>query len=205
MSFTDAMSRVPFFMYQDREHGTDAEATKSLGYEVPKMVTFILITPHGHRGDPMEFLAEEFIARKERESKDSRYDMQWVKQFKEGLELHRQGKALPRNGTPLITWSRSTKARREQLAMRYPTVEDLAAVPDSSVSDIGMDGRVMRDLARGDIQAKTDLSPLVKELAETKEDNRRLQAQIDSLMNRMSSFEEDKPARGRPRKEAAEA
>ena len=203
MPYADPMSRVPFFKFVDREHGSDPIATKEMGYEVPKMMTFILIAPHGHKGDPMEFFADEFIERKVKESRDGRYDSTWVKDFKEGLTLHREGKELPRNGTPLATWERILKSRREQLATRYPTVEDLAAVPDSSVSEIGMDGRVLRDMARGDIQAKKDLSPVVKELAEANETIRRQQEQMEKLTRRMDAMEEasEKPARVRPRKE----
>lgn len=196
------LERVPYFSFQLREHGIDAEASKEKGYDVPKMVTFILVAPHGHKGDPYEFLADEFIPRKEREAREGRYDMNWVREFKAGLEAFLEGKAIPRNGTPLITWERLTKSRREQLAPRFPTVEDLAAVPDSSLSDIGMDGRVLRDMAKGDIQAKTNLSPVVKELAEANETIRRQQEQIDSLAQAVAALQradEDAPARrGRP-------
>lgn len=191
MAYADPMSRVPFFMFQDREHGADVAASKEAGYEVPKMVTFILISPHGHKGDPIEFFADEFIERKGKEAKDGRYDHTWVSEFKAGLAAHREGKTLPRNGTPLITWERILKTRREQLASRYPTIEDLAAVPDSSLGEIGMDGRVLRDMAKGDIQAKKDLSPLVKELADAKEDNRRLQEQIETLTKRFDAMDKE--------------
>lgn len=196
MAYADPMSRVPFFMFQDREHGVDAAASTERGYEVPRLMTFILITPHGHKGDPIEFFADEFIARKEKEARDGRYDMAWVKEFRTGLEMHRDGKEIPRHGTPLVTWDRILKTRREALARRFPTVEDLAAVPDSSLGEIGLDGRVLRDMAKGDIQAKKDLSPVVKELAESKEENRRMQEQLTALTARLDSMEkQDKPAR----------
>lgn len=204
MSFQDPIARVPFFFFQDREHGVNAEASKESGYEVPSLATFILITPHGHRGDPMEFFAEEFIERKGREAREKRYDPAWVAEFKAGLAAHRDGKEIPRHGTPLILWERLLKSRRTQLAMRFPTVEDLAAVPDSSLGDIGLDGRVLRDMARLDIQAKKDLSPVVKELADANETIRRQQDQIDKLTARFDAREalsEDAPRRGRPRKE----
>lgn len=198
----DPLSRIPYFLFQDREHGIDAEATAKLGYDVPKMVTFILIAPHGHKGDPMEFIADEFIERKKREAFEGRYDQSWVTGFKEGLAAHREGKELPRNGTPLINWERTTKSRREQLAKRFPTVEDLAAVPDSSLGDIGLDGRVLRDLARGDIQAKKDLSPVVKELAEEKEKTRRLEEQMEKIMARLDAAEVNAPKRKREQEAA---
>lgn len=206
MAYADPMSRVPFFMFQDREHGADAEASKEKGYEVPKMVTFILITPHGHKGDPLEFFADEFIARKDGDARKNLYDPAWVAEFKAGLAAWREGKVLPRNGTPLLTWERILKSRREQLAQRFPTVEDLAAVPDSSLGDIGMDGRVLRDMARGDIKAKTDLSPVVKELADANETIRRQAEQLAALTSRLDALEaDDAPRRGRPRKDAVEA
>jgi len=207
MAYADPMSRVPFFMFQDREHGADAEASKEKGYEVPKMVTFILITPHGHKGDPLEFFADEFITRKDGDARKGLYDPAWVAEFKAGLAAWREGKVLPRNGTPLLTWERILKSRREQLAPRFPTVEDLAAVPDSSLGDIGMDGRVLRDMARGDIKAKTDLSPVVKELADANETIRRQAEQLSTLTSRLDALEalEDTPRRGRPRKETEAA
>ncbi len=199
------LARVPFFMFQDREHGSDPVASKEAGYEVPKLLTFILITPHGHRGDPLEFFADEFIERKNVESRQGRYDPSWVAEFKAGLEAHREGRAIPRNGTPLITWERILKTRRTALSLRFPTVEDLAATPDSSLGDIGLDGRVLRDMARLDIQAKKDLSPVVKELADANETIRRQQEQIDTLAKRLDAMEEDKPKRGRPARESIDA
>lgn len=203
----DPISRVPFFFFKDREHGLDAEKTKELGYEVPRLVTFIMVTPHGHRGDPMEFIADEFIERKGKEAKDGRYDHSWVAEFKEGLAAHKAGNEIPRHGMPTITWERILKSRREQLMLRFPTVEDLAAVPDSNIGEIGLDGRVIRDLAKGDVQAKKDLAPVVKELADANETIRRQQEQIDKLASRLDAMEasEDAPRRGRPRKETAEA
>lgn len=201
----DPMSRVPFFFFKDREHGVDAEASKEKGYEVPKMVTFIMITPHGHRGDPMEFMAEEFIERKGKEAKDGRYDHTWVAEFKAGLATYREGNEIPRHGTPTKLWERILKSRRDQLAVKFPTVEDLAAVPDTTLGEIGMDGRVIRDMARGDIQAKKDLAPVVRELAEANETIRRQQDQLDALTKRLDALDADRPKVGRPRKETEAA
>jgi hypothetical protein len=185
----DPMSRVPYFFFVDREHGANAEASAKAGYEVPNMVTFILITPHGHKGDPMEFMADDFIARKGEEARKGSYDPSWVAEFKTGLAAFRDGKEIPREGTPLITWERILKSRREVLARRFPTVEDLAAVPDSAVSDIGMDGRVLRDMAKADIQAKKDLSPVVRELANANETMRQQAELIESLTKRLDALE----------------
>ena len=195
MAYADPASRVPFFMFQDREHGSDPEKSKEAGYEVPRLMTFILITPHGHKGDPLEFFAEEFIERKGREAREGRYDHAWVSEFKAGLAAHREGKEIPRHGTPLITWERILKSRREQLVRRYQTLEDLAAVPDSSLGEIGLDGRVLRDMAKAELQAKKDLSPVVMELASAKETMRQQQEQIDHLMARLDAQEKKRGRR----------
>jgi hypothetical protein len=190
MSFgNDPLSRVPYFAFVDREHGVDAKKSKEAGYEVPKLLTFILVTPHGHKGDPMEFFANDFIERKSAEAKNGIYDPTWVSEFKKGLDLHKEGKEIPREGTPLITWERILKTRRESLVRRFPTLEDLAATPDSNLGEIGLDGRVLRDLAKADLQAKKDLSPVVKELADVKEDNRRLTETLESLSARLAILE----------------
>lgn len=181
--------RIPFFRYVDREHGVDAEKSKEAGYEVPKMITFIQITPHGHRGDPMEFFADDFIERKTQESRDNRFDPRWVAEMREALTEWRNGKELPRTGTPLMLWERILKSRREQLAARFPTLEDLAACPDSGLGLIGLDGRVLRDMAAAEMQAKKDLSPIVKELADAKEENRRLTERLDSVLKRLEALE----------------
>lgn len=192
--------RIPYFRFEDREHGEDTAASLELGYPVPAMKTFILVVPHGHRGDPMEFEATEFVTRKKKEAMQGGYDRDWAKEFEKGLEAHKEGSILPRNGTPLINWQRLLKVRREALSKTFPTVEDLAAVPDGALDSIGMDGRVLRDMARGDIQAKTDLSPVVKELADAKEDNRRLQDQMNRMQEQLDALTKDgdKPRRGRP-------
>lgn len=192
-------NRIPYFDFIQREHGVDADKSAEAGYEVPRIVTFIRITPHGHKGDPMEFFAEDFIERKGLEAKAGRYDHSWVARFKEGLAEFREGRELPREGTPLLTWERILKSRREQLAARFPTLEDLAACPDSNLGEIGLDGRVLRDMAKAELQAKKDLEPVVRELAVAKEENRQLRQQLDRLAARLDALEDDKPKRGRPR------
>lgn len=195
-----ANERIPYFYFVTREHGEDREASEKMGYAVPKMVNFIYIIPHGNKGNTSEFFANDFIERKAREAKEGRYDPSWVKAYKEGYALFLDGKEIPRSGTPLINYERLLKSRREQLAARFPTVEDLAAVPDSDLQEIGMDGRVIRDLARLDLEAKKGLSPVVKELADANETIRRQNDQIAKLAERLDALED-----GKPRKKTAVA
>lgn len=185
-------SRIPYFYFEEREVGEDVEQSRQVGYAVPKRVTLIRVTPHGHKGDPFEFFAEEFIERKEREARNGIYSSDWVSQFKAGLAKYKtDGMELPRTGTPLATWGRLLESRRKALAKIFPTVEDLAAVPDSGLNEIGLDGRVLRDLARGDVQSKKDLAPVVRELADANETIRRQEELINSLSSRLEALEAD--------------
>jgi ubiquinone biosynthesis protein UbiJ len=78
----------------------------------------------------------------------------------------------------------------------------LAAVPDSAIGEIGMDGRVLRDMAVAELQAKRDLSPLVKEVADLREDKRRLEEVVERLETRLEALEK---RRGRPPNPVEEA
>jgi uncharacterized coiled-coil protein SlyX len=186
--YSAQQARIPYYSFYDVEMGEDFEKSKQLGYAVPRMVTMIKILPHGQRGE-IEFIADEYIARKEVEAQKGSFDKSWVQEFKHGLEEYRNGRSAPRSGTPLITYERILKSRRETLAKMFPTVEDLAAVPDSDLGSIGLDGRVIRDMARLDIQAKKDMSPIVHELADANETIRRQQDQIDRMTARLEKLE----------------
>jgi hypothetical protein len=189
-------SRPPMFFFKDIETGINEEKSSELGYPVPKFTTMLFITPHDQKGGPSEFIADDFMARKEKEAALGNYDPSWIAIFKEKYKAYKEGREMPVNGTPLITYERIAKQRREDLAFRFPTVEDLASVPDSALSDIGLDGRVLRDLARLDIKAKKDMSPVVAELANANETIRRQQEQLVQLSSRLDALEE------KPRKKA---
>ena len=60
---------------------------------------------------------------------------------------------------------------------------------------IGLDGRVLRDMAKAELQAKKDLSPVVMELASAKETMRQQQEQIDQLMARLDAQEKKRGRR----------
>lgn len=184
------VSRIPHFFFKEEEEGIDNEKSNELGYPVPKLITYIYITPSGQKGGPSPFHANEFIARKKQESKQGGgWNPNWVRQLEDSFRAFKEGKELPVNGTPLITYERIAKKRREELAYQYPTVEDLAAVPDGALTDIGLDGRVLRDLARNDIKAKKGLEPVVKELADANETIRRQEEMLTRLSERLERLE----------------
>jgi hypothetical protein len=182
-------NRVPAFYFGPVEVGEDRAKSEELGYAVPKVETMIFIVPFDHKGDPLTFEANSFIARKKVEARDGRYDPSWVSEFERGFKEYNEGREVQRSGTPLFSFEKILKSRRMQLSKQFPTVEDLAAVPDSGLGLIGLDGRVLRDLARAEIQAKANLAPVVEELATANETIRKQEEMISRLEERLSALE----------------
>ncbi len=135
-------NRIPFFSFKNKPYGEEMRD----GVPVDKIVTFIHIITHSRA--EVEEIADDFIAKKRNDAKNGRYEMSWVEEFAKGLAEFRQGREIPREGTPTITWRGLAESRREQLALTLPTLEDIAAVPDSSLGDLlGIGGREIRDKA----------------------------------------------------------
>lgn len=170
------MERPPFVHFEEREHGVDAEASEAAGHTVPRMVHFACITPHGSK-DIVEKVAEEWLAQCDRLARQGSYNPEWVRHFKAAFEEYKLGNELPREGTPIITWQLSTNMRRKQLRdSGITTVEDLAAVPDTTLGAvIGLDGRYLRDMAKAWLAEGHDKGVNAKALADAN-------ARIDALI-----------------------
>jgi len=139
---SEFQNRIPFFSFKNKPYGEEMRD----GVPVDKIVTFIHVITHSRA--EVEEIADDFIAKKRNDVKNGRYDLEWVKAFDAGLAEFRQGREIPRTGTPTITWKGLSETRREALAMTMPTLEDIAAVPDSSLGDVfGIGGREIRDKA----------------------------------------------------------
>ena len=75
------------------------------------------------------------------------HKMRWPKEY----AAFKAGRELPPEGTPLAEWpdSTMTKARVMELAFfNIRTVEDLAAVHDNALGNLGMGARELREKAR---------------------------------------------------------
>jgi hypothetical protein len=203
--------------FEDRECGLDAEATKAEGRPIPIMRALALVTPHGSK-DVVEKFAEEWLDQIAAKALRGEYPLEWSNLFRAQYDAWRKGNELPRSGTPIFTWQMiGVKEQRTRLiALGITTVEDLAAVPDSGLGNIGLDGRYLRDLARGWVSEARELGSSAKELADVKADNVRLteqaerqQGTINTLRDRLDRLEQRnadqdaavaaEPAAARPR------
>lgn len=204
--------RPPFVRYEEREMGLDVAATEAAGRPVPRVVVMACITSAGSK-DEHEKPVEEWLKQIKDKALRGEFPLEWKNFFELHYSEWQKGNELPREGTPVKTWAMCTKQQITRLlASGVTTVEDLAEFPDSNLNVIGMDGRYLRDMARGWINEAKDKGANAKALADanvkisTLEETINRQAdRLQRLEARLEERETDEPKRGpgRPRKEAA--
>lgn len=112
----------------------------------------------------------------------------------------KEGNELPENGTPLAVWPGVNQdMARALVSMGFKTVEDVKDMGDGAVSRLPFpNARKLPELAAKFLEGK-DKAASDKENAELRE---RLAAMEELLNERLSSDKtEDRPKRGRPRKQ----
>ena len=149
----------PFVRFEHMEYGVDAEASEKAGRPIPKVVPFALIMQHGSK-DCVEKPAEEWLAQIRQRAIDGTYNPQWAERYRLQYEEWKKGNELPREGTPVKTCALFNGEQAKRLvALGITTVEDLAQIPDQALGGIGLDGRVLRDMARTYIACIEGKSP----------------------------------------------
>jgi hypothetical protein len=202
--------RPPFVRWEEREFGLDQEASAKAGRPIPRIVVMACITPHASK-DCIEKPAEEWLAQIKARAAKGEYNPEWVRYFFSSFNEWKLGNELPREGTPVKTWQLTTREQTNRLiAIGLRVVEDLAAVPDSGLGDIGLDGRYLRDLARNWIQEGKDKGVTARALANANGEIERLKQINEALAARLEKLEaaQEEPVRrgpGRPRKDEAAA
>lgn len=189
MNATMKKDAPPYVRFDYVEYGINAEATAKAGRPIPAVVPFAFIMQHGSR-DTVEKPADEWLAQKEREAIDGRYNPEWVQRHKLQYEAFLKGNDLPRDGTPIRTWLAVTREQGTRLlALGITTVEDLAAIPDSGLGNIGLDGRNLRDLAKNFIDAGQGVGVMAKKLSDLEQSNRDKDDQIQRMSERLAALE----------------
>lgn len=179
----------PFVRFEFMECGIDAEASKKSGRQIPLVKCYALIMQHGSK-DVVEKNAEEWLEQINQKALAGTYNPEWVARFRLQYEQFCKGNELPRDGTPIRTWP---APNREQvirlLALGITTVEDLAAVPDSGLGNIGLDGRHLRDLAKHYIEAGQGVGVMAKKLADLEQADRDNKATIERMAEQIKNLE----------------
>jgi hypothetical protein len=201
--------RPPLIWFGEQEYGIDPDASDKAGYPVPRIALMIFVTSHGSK-DCFTAPAESWIEQKHKDAAAGRYNPEWVKMYRAALKEYKAGNELPRDGVPVKTWQMLTSEQRARaIAAKYTTVEDLAAIPDSGLAELGLDGRYIRDTAKAWIAEGKDKGANARALADALAENERLRERADDLTHRIEVLEavqsqDNEPRRGpgRPRKTA---
>lgn len=199
---------MPHVRFEQKDYGRNEDASVKAGIHIPNRTTFIIITSHGSK-DSSEHIVDEWLPRKRAEASRGLYSLTWVEYFEKQYAAWKQGHELPREGTPILTWQAVSQEQNARLrAMNYTVVEDLAAVPDGSLGAIGLDGRSLRDLARGWLNEGKDKGINARLIADanTKIENQQVVIeQLQASINELRAQLPEKRGPGRPRKEESEA
>lgn len=189
-----ARDTPPFVRFEHMEYGTDAEASEKAGRPIPKIVPFALIMQHGSK-DCVEKPAAEWLAQIRKKAIEGTFNPQWAERYRMQYEEWQKGNELPREGTPVKTCALFNGEQAKRLvALGITTVEDLAAQPDQSLGGIGLDGRVLRDMARKYIDDGKGVAGAAAKIAALEEDNRQKDETIKRLEERMGALEAALPA-----------
>lgn len=158
-----------------------AESEKE-GRPVFREIPFVRLINAGDRNNILETKATDHYRAK--------YAREW-----KAFEANQQGAMV---GTPLAQWPQITKSQvKEAEFFNIKTVEQLAEVPDSSLQRIGMGWMELRLKARNYLDAAKGMAAQSAQAAE----NDRLRGEIEALKASFAALQEDKPQRGRPKKE----
>lgn len=181
---------MPHVRFETKDYGRNEEASKRAGRHIPNNATFIIIHPHGSK-DESEHIADEWLPRKRMDSSRGMYNEEWISYFERQYAAWKQGKELPRVGTPILTWQMASAEQNSRLrALGLTTVEDLSAVPDSGLGEIGLDARVLRDMARNWIAEGQQKGINAQELANAQQEIRTQKEVIAAQEERLRRMED---------------
>ncbi len=186
----------PFVRFEYREHGRNVEASDKAGRPVPNIEKMVIVMQRGSK-DEWVGIAEDWLTEKHKAASEGTYPPQWVEGFRRQFEAFLKGDELPPEGTPIKTWSAIT---REQvirlLATNIRTVEELAATPDASLmTQIGLDGRTLRDTARAFIEEGKTIGGSAVKIAALEQANRDKDDIIKKMQGQLAELESQMPKR----------
>lgn len=169
---------VKFYM-ESVEHKVESEKA---GRPIFKDIPFIRIENPGDRLNVFVGKADDYFK--------NLYPREW-KAFEAGMEA-------PVTGTPLAQWPQITKSQaKEAEYFNIRTVEQLAEVPESALTRMGMGWSTLRKKAQDWLAAAAGEAPITALQAE----NERLRAEFEALK---ASLANPEIKRGRPRKDETE-
>jgi hypothetical protein len=183
-----AAERPPYVTFEVRAI-EDRNASIEQGHYVAKDVDFALITPAGSK-DRIERVVAEWFAKLEEDVRSQRVDPAWPAAFKEAYKAWKDGREIPVNGTPILTWPSLSPAQVKTLIdCQLRTIEDLAVVNEDTLARIGMGGRALKQRAIDWLASAASIGKPSEELSKLKTENSDLKQQNTDLLAKVKGLE----------------
>lgn len=150
-------NELPPYVVFERRPVEDRNASIAAGHHVHKDVDYAIITRAGAR-DTFEQEVSVWFDQLAKRVKDAQFPAEWLRGYRESYEAWKKGEELPPEGTPIKTWPVASPAQiKDILAVGIRTVEDLAKLPDSELSSLGIGAMSLKQKAAAwlDSAAKT--------------------------------------------------
>jgi hypothetical protein len=169
-----AQDRPPYVTFEIRPV-EDRDGTMREGHYVAKDEIFALITPQGSK-DRIERVAEDWVKQCFAHAQEGRMPLEWAKAFETALAAYKEGRELPADGTPIVTWPAVGPAQQKSiLDANIRTVEDLANANEATLAAIGIGARGLKQKAQAWLDTAGDIGKTALE--------------VENLRQRMSELE----------------
>lgn len=161
----------------------DRDATIANGSISYKDVDFAHITPMGSK-DRIERKVADWFDLLEKEVIAQRFPQEWLSQYKAAYAAWKEGKEIPIDGTPLVTWPILSPSQVKTLVgLKLRSVEDLAQANEETLRRIGMGANELKQRANNWLKAASggkiaeQLTALQVKLSQLEERNKALEEQ----------------------------
>jgi hypothetical protein len=173
-------ARPPYVTFELRPV-EDRTASIEAGYYKTMDVEYAFITPQGSK-DRIERNVEEWFASLAQQSHEGRFPAEWLAHFRASHKAWKEGRELPLDGTPVLTWPVASPSQVKQLLdHKVRTVEDLAAANEETLNRIGMGGRALKEKAVSWLASASSTGKVTEELAALKTANSDFKARNELL------------------------
>lgn len=180
----------------------DLAASQEQGGARFKQVNYAIVRQVGSK-DAIEFIAEEWVAKKEMEAMQGKYPGEWAEFFRRKFNAWRERLEAPVNGFPIREWSSITRTQAENCyAIGIRSVEDLAAANEEVMRRLGFGARALVDTAKAWLESRLTHGNAEK-LAALEADNaakddliKSLEQKLNVAMARLDALEAPKRRRG---------
>jgi hypothetical protein len=187
----------PAYVRFERVGIEDTAETLKQGVYIARDVDMALITPP-YSKDVMKYKVKAWFDILDQDVRNGRIPEAWVANYKKQYAAFKAGQEMPLNGSPIKGWGIISPAQQEMLIrMQVLTVEDLAAINDEGMKQMGLGGLDLKNKAKAWLLQINDHGKLAIQMADLQKKFATQEALINDqndklelLKGRLSQYED---------------